>query len=197
MRPFGERSPRLVRHPILAHDLVIVGALIENMGLDLVDRRCDVVVGDEIDEPVGMKIRHPDGAGPALTIQFLHRPPRSVVVAERLMDEIEIDVVQAQSVQRPLECGLGRVVAGVLHPQLGGHEQLIAWDAAAVQGASDGLFVLIRRGGVDVPVAGVQRLADDRLGVVGGHLEDAESQDRDLDSVVQRDGVHGSSLSLK
>ena len=36
-----------------------------------------------------------------------------------------------------------------------------------------------------------QRLGDDLLGLFGGYLIDAEPEDRHLDAVVQRDGLHG------
>ena len=57
--------------------------------------------------------------------------------------------------------------------------------------AANRFFVLIGGGGVDVPVPGLQRLGDHLFGLVGGYLVDAEPEDRDLDAVVQRDGLHG------
>ena len=40
----GERSPRLDLHAVLAHELLVGGALEERVRLDLVDRRGDFVV---------------------------------------------------------------------------------------------------------------------------------------------------------
>jgi len=93
----------------------------------------------------------PDGADPALLEQALHGSPGAVVIVERLVDEVEVDVIEAEAVQRSLEGSLGGVVAGVLHPQLGGDEQVVAGDAALGDGAPDRLLVLIGGGGVDVP----------------------------------------------
>ena len=71
----GERAPGLDLDAVLAHDLLVGGALVERVGLDLVDRRGDLVVGDEVHEPVGIEVRHADGPGPALAVERLHLAP--------------------------------------------------------------------------------------------------------------------------
>ena len=50
---FGERAPGLDLHAVLAHDRLVGDALVERVRLDLVDGRRDLVVGDEVQEPVG------------------------------------------------------------------------------------------------------------------------------------------------
>ena len=109
-------APGFVAYAVLIHDAVVVVALVVDVGLDLVDRRCDFVVDDEVDEPVGEEVGHADGAHAALVQEFLHRPPGAVVVVEGLVDEVEVDVVQTEPGQRSSERGLGGVVAGVFHP---------------------------------------------------------------------------------
>jgi hypothetical protein len=53
----------------------------------------------------------------------LHGPPVAVVVPEGLVDEVEVDVVQAEPFQGTLERLLGVGFAGgVLDPQLGSDE---------------------------------------------------------------------------
>ena len=57
---FGERPPGLDLHAALGHELLVVGALEERVGLDLVDRGGDLVVVDQVDQPVGGEVGHHD-----------------------------------------------------------------------------------------------------------------------------------------
>jgi hypothetical protein len=50
---------------VLTHELLVVGALEEGVRLDLVDRRRNLVVGDEVHEPVGIEVRGADRLGQA------------------------------------------------------------------------------------------------------------------------------------
>jgi len=61
--------------------------------------------------------------------------------------------------------------------ELGGDERLIAPDTALAQPLADALFVAVGLGGVDVPVAELQRPTDcvDALASVR-HLPDAEAE---------------------
>ena len=61
---------------------------------------------------------------------------------------------------------------------------------------ADALFVAVDRGGVDVAVADLERLAHGALGLVGRHLEDAVAELRDGVAVVEFEcrNRHGSSL---
>ena len=104
------------------------------------------------------------------------------------MDQVQVEVVEAEALQRGAERLLGVLLAGVLHPQLGGDEQLPAGDAAGGDGAADGCLVAVRGGGVEVAVAGGQCAGDGLLGFLGGDLEHAEAEDRHLGAVVEGDG---------
>lgn len=73
------------------------GAYDPGLWSELVDRRGDLVVLDEVHEPVGVEVRHPDRLGEALAIDFLHRAPGAVVIAKRLVDQIDVDVVERQT----------------------------------------------------------------------------------------------------
>ena len=96
---FREWAPGLDLYPALAHELLVGGALEERVGLDLIDGGDGFVMVDEIDESVAVEVRNADGLGQAVAVELLHRPPGAVVVAERLVDQIQIDVVQAQPFQ--------------------------------------------------------------------------------------------------
>jgi hypothetical protein len=52
---FGERSPRLDLNTEVAHQVVLGGALEERVRLDLVESRRDLVVVDEVGQPVGIE----------------------------------------------------------------------------------------------------------------------------------------------
>ena len=65
---FGERAPGLDLHAVLAHQLLVGGALEERVALDLVDGRGDLVVLDQIDEPVGVEVRDADRPSEALAL---------------------------------------------------------------------------------------------------------------------------------
>jgi hypothetical protein len=52
---------------------------------------------DEIDEPVGVEVRHTDRSDEAVGVELFHRSPGAVVVAERLMDQVQVDVVEPES----------------------------------------------------------------------------------------------------
>jgi hypothetical protein len=106
--------------------------------------------------------------------------------------QVQVEVVQAELGQRRLEGALGVLLGGrVLDPQLGGDEQLFSGDAAVLDGAADGLLVLVRGGGVEQSVAGGEGVGDGLLGLLRRDLVDAETEDRHLDAVVEGDGLHG------
>src|SRR3954452_7124535 len=105
-----ERAPGLDLHPALAHQLLVVRALEVRVRLDLVHRGRDLVVVDEVHQPVGVEVGHADRPGGALAVELLHRPPGAVVVAERLVDQVQVDTVESEPLQRLLE----RTPGGVL-----------------------------------------------------------------------------------
>ena len=107
------------------------------MGFDLVDRGGDLVVVDQVDQPVGVEVGDPDRLDQPLLVQVLHGPPGAVVVPEGLVDQVQVEVVEAESGQRLLEGSLGAVLAAVLDPQLGGDKQLVPRDAAVGDGPAD------------------------------------------------------------
>jgi hypothetical protein len=101
--------------------------------------------------------------------------------------EIQIDVVELQPLSRPFERGRGLLVAGVGDPELRGDEDLVAGDAALPDGVPDRGFAAVGRGGVDQPIADVQRFGDASLALIQvGDLVHAEAERRHLDAVVQR-----------
>jgi hypothetical protein len=65
----------------------------------------------------------------------------------------------------------------------------IAWDAAALDRVADGLLVAIRRGRIEQAIPDAQCVGDGPLALREVRdLEDAETEERHLDSVVEGDG---------
>ena len=77
-----------------------------------------------------------------------------------------------------------------------GDEQFLPGDAALRDRVAHGFLVAVRGGGIDQPVAGLERVADGCLGLFRADLEDAEAEDRHVDAVVEGDGFHGMVLSI-
>jgi hypothetical protein len=84
------------------------------------------------------------------------------------VDQVQVEVVEAESGQRLFEGSLGAVLAAVLDPQLGGDKQLLPRDGAVGDGPADGRFVAVRLRGVEVAVADGEGVGDGLLGLVGG-----------------------------
>ncbi len=60
-----------------------------------------------------------------------------------LVNEVEIEVVQLQPLQRAFETLLCSIIASIRDPQLRGDEDLFASDAAASNRFADGLLVAV------------------------------------------------------
>src|SRR5215218_1342073 len=186
-----KRSPRLDLHPPLAHEVLFDLPLVEGVRLDLVDGRNDLVVLDQVYEAVRVEVGDADRPDAPLAVERLHGAPGAVVVPEGLVDEVQVEVVDAESLQGGLECAASALLAGVLDPELGRDEKIFARDAAGADRATDRLFVLVGGCRVDVAVACGERVRNRLLSGFRGDLVDAESEGGHLDTVVERDYVHG------
>ena len=102
----GERPPGLQLDAALTHELLVVLALEERMGFDLVDRGGDLVVVDQVDQPVGVKLATPDRLDQPLLVQVLHGPPGAVVVPEGLVDQVQVEIPRPR---RCSDCSKARV----------------------------------------------------------------------------------------
>ena len=170
------------------------------MDLDLVDGRDHGGRGEELVEVVGHEVADADGADLAVGEQGLERPvgvDGAVEPArEGLVEDEQVDLVDAELAGALVEGVEGLVVAVVADPHLGLDEHVVAVDAAAADGVADAALVGVGGGGVDVAVADAQGGLDGGGGLVGRGLEDAEAEGGHLDAVVEgeRGGRHGASL---
>jgi hypothetical protein len=56
-------------------------------------------VVDQIDQAVRVEVADTDGTDQSVAVQLLHDSPGTVVVAERLVDQVQVEVVQTESGQ--------------------------------------------------------------------------------------------------
>jgi hypothetical protein len=143
-----------------------------------------------------LEVGDADRAGATVGAELLQRLPRGDEVAavkgrERPMDQEQVDVIEAELVERCLEraASVVRSVVGVV--ELAGDEHLRSVQAGGADGLPDAALVAVHLGGVDVPVARLECSAD-RLSSFGGiDLKDAKPKLRDRMAVVERDVGNG------
>ena len=78
------------------------------------------------------------------------------------MHQQQVNIVGLQFAQRLIDAPCGLFIAGVADPHLGGDEQLVARNAALLDGCAHTFFILVVLGCVDAAVAnldGVQYTA--------------------------------------
>ena len=107
---------------------------------------------------------------------------------QRLVQDQQVDLVDAELAGALLEAVQGLVVAVVADPDLGLQEHLTAVHPGGGDRLADLPFVAVGGGGVDVAVAGLQRGGHRGPGLLRRGLEHPESEGGQGDAVVQRQG---------
>lgn len=191
--------------PRLAEDVVLVvevehGALLEvRVDLQLVDRRDDgggvKQRGQVVDHEVADTDRPDLTVGQELLLGAVGGEGLVELGRQGLVQEQQVDPVDAELCGALLEAVQGLVVAVVADPDLRLDEDLVARHTGVAQCLADLTFVAIGGGSVDVPVAEVERGLDSGLGLVGRGLEDTEAEGGHLDAVVEGEGLHHRDLS--
>ena len=165
--------------------------LVRRVQLDLVDGGHDGGLVQQAVQVRHQKVGDTDGAGTAGLLNLLQCLPaldELVVGRGRPVDQIEVDLVEAELLEALLERVEGRLGALAVVPELGGDEQLGAVDARGGQRLAHALFVAVNGGGVDVAVTHRERVGHDAGGFVGFNLEHAETELRNRVAVVEGDG---------
>ena len=194
----GKGPPGLGVDAVLLHQSQSIFLLEKGVELHLIHGGLDLHGLADVRQNLGIAVAHADGLQLAGLVRLFHGSVGADVVAHGLMDQIQIDIVQSQLLHRGLNGLLSALIAGVLHPQLGGDEQFLPGHAALGDGTAHGLLVHIGRRRVDQAVAGGDGVQHRLLAHGGvGHLEHAEALQGHLNSVVQLnslDLVHRSFL---
>src|SRR4029077_1283510 len=99
-------------------------------------------------------VRHADRARVPRRLRALHAVPRPGRPARRPVDDVEVDLVDAEALEAVLRLGLRVLAAGI---ELRRDEDVLARHAALAQGAPDARLVAVRLRRVDVAVAELKR----------------------------------------
>lgn len=124
-----ERSPTLVLHAVCLQEALRFDLRVERVRLDLIHRGHHCGIRDEVHHAVRREIADADRLCTPFPVEVLHRPPRAVHVSDRLVDQIEVDVVDLETPQRTLERLDGAFAPGVADPDLGSNEQFTSRNA--------------------------------------------------------------------
>lgn len=103
--------------------------LAEWLEFDLVDGRHDLAHVGEAVEVLGLEARDSDAAHQAFAPEADEREPRLLIEPAdwgRLVDQVQIEVVEPEVGEARLEGAAGAVAALVVVPDLCGHVQLVA-----------------------------------------------------------------------
>ena len=88
--------------------------LVEGVNFNLVHRRGHVVKGDKVGQSVWMEVADANGANFACLLQFFHGTPGSMDIAVRLMNQVQVNVIQLQPIQGAFELGFSAFVICIL-----------------------------------------------------------------------------------
>ena len=163
--------------------------------LDLVDRRHDGRPVEQALEVIDLEVGDADGVHVAALEQSLHGSPGVEVVnavhRQRPMDEEKVDVANVERTERALK-GLPHVVGSVgTVVELAGDEDLGAGDGRPAHRLLNLGLVAVHLGRIDVAITDLERAEGGPLRIGRIDLEDAETELRYFDPVVERDGGDG------
>ena len=150
------------------------------MQLHLIDRRNDAAPVDQQLQVTRFEIAHTDRLRATRLGDLLQRIPRAedaVVVLQRPMDQVQVDIVDAETSEAGVERLQRRLVALIGVPQLGGEKDVFAGDSRVRDATAHPFLVAVCGGGVDVPVARlVQGEPDGVFGLVVVRLPDSQAE---------------------
>ncbi|SQI97998.1 Uncharacterised protein [Klebsiella oxytoca] len=101
------------------------------------------------------------------------------------MNQIQVDVIKLQPIQRAFELGFSAFVIRILQPQFGRHKELVTGDTALFQRVPDLGFILVRRGGIDQAVSRIDGINNGSFAFSSiRHLEDTKAQQGHFNTIV-------------
>lgn len=183
--PLGKGPPGFRNHAVLFHQRQGIFLLEEGVQLNLVDGGGYLYRLTQVGQTVGVEVAHANGFQLALPVGLFHSAVCANIVAHGLMDEIQVDIIQAKVAQRGFNGLFGTLVAGILHPKLGGDEQLFPRHATFLNCGAHSLFIHIGGCCVNQTVTGGDGIQHCLLANCGvWHLKHAESFQRHFYSIV-------------
>ena len=188
---FGKRCPCHRLNVIPLHQTAKRYLLAEWVQFDLVYSGNYFMRQNQIGKPVRHKIADTDCPDFPGMVQFLHSTPAAVVIAVRHVDQIKVQILGPQILERFFKGAHRAVIPCVLYPNLGCKEQAFSGAAALCDCLPDGRFVSVTCGGVNQAVSCVQRCADALLAFrCIRYLKNTEADARHLYMIVQFNSVH-------
>ena len=179
----------MLRAELLDRFLLEVG-----VQLDLVDRGHDRRLLEKGGEVLDHEVADADGAHLAVREERLQRPVRLERLVEcrgeGLVQDEQVDLLDAQLAGALVEAVQGLVVAVVADPDLRLDDDVVAGHTGAADGVADLALVAVGGGSVDVAVARLQRSRDGGTGLLRRCLEDPQPDGGHLDLVVQLQSGH-------
>lgn len=113
------------------------------------------------------------------------------------MNQVQINVVQLQPVQRALELRLSPCVMGILQPKFGGDKEFVAGDPRLLQRVPDLGFILVRSRGIDQAISRIDGINNGSLAFGSiRHLKHTKAQQGHFNTVVQFYSLHDVILQL-
>ena len=141
-------------------------------------------MGLEIDEAIGIEVAHADGSYLTFTIRTLHSSVRTIVIAERLMDQEQVNIVGLELLQTFEDGGISLLFARISDPDLRHYEEFGARHATLGDGLTYTLFILIGLSRIDHPVAYTDGIQDTALSFLRIDLVYAIAQLRHLHTII-------------
>ena len=154
------------------------------MRFHLIDRRNDFHVAGDVDEMVGIEIRDADGAEFPFLVRFFQCAVCAITVAERLVQEHQVDVVRLQLTQALVDGSLCLFVAVVGNPYFRHKENFLATDAAFAHGITHALLVMVGLRRINHTIACTEGIRYTTFAFGGRYLIDAIAHLGHLDAVV-------------
>ena len=141
------------------------------------------------------EVAEADGTNPSSLIQLLHRTPRigidlcrtvtELLLICRPVNQIQVEIVKAETVETRLKRRLRLLISPVRVPELARHEQLLARHAGCLDSLTYSFFISIHLGRIDMTIAGLDCI----LHRPGSHCrigsERTIADARNLNAVVQ------------
>ena len=168
----------------------------ERMQFNLVDRRLDFNIFNEVHQNIREKVGNTDCFQFSFFICIFHRSVGGEVIAHCLMEQIKIKIFQAELFQRCFNSFPGHVIVfHILDPHLGCDEEFFSCDKTCFDRffdrSTDCFFIHIGSSGIERTVAclnGIQYYSFAFIGI--GDLEDTEADLRHFRACIQCDIFH-------
>ena len=96
---FSKRSPGFRLNPTALHPRNSMQLLVEGVLFNLAYCVDNAVEGDKVGHSVRMEVTDANGANFACLLQFFHGTPGTMDITVRLVNQVQVNVVQLQPVQ--------------------------------------------------------------------------------------------------